>query len=102
MELLAPSASGDDAGQVVSCEYQEISRDGLRVQVDAELTLSSILQIGIEVESTGETLFLVGQVRWCQSVSDSLWSVGFELFEATDSDIDTWHTLLEPFDAGVV
>jgi hypothetical protein len=99
IELVSPGMSGHD-GEVVMCKTIDISRSGLRVGVNRELTVGAILQVGVELSDKEDTLYLAGEVKWCgrDDQEDDSWLVGFELLNANDSDIDAWRAALTEMD----
>jgi len=100
IELVAPGMGSHD-GEVVKCATIDISRSGLRVRLDRELTVGAILQVGVDLDDKEDTLYLAGEVKWCgheESGQDS-WLVGFELMNARDSDIETWREILSEMDS---
>ena len=100
IELLAPGMNAIE-GEVVSCKAIDISRSGFRVSLNRELTVGAILQIGAEVPQREDTLYLAGEVKWCRQDKSTpeIWSVGFELMNASDSDIETWRSVLTDLDS---
>jgi len=62
--------------------------------------LGAILQIGVELAGEEHTLYLTGEVKWCErdNRGETLWQVGFELLNASDSDIDIWKAQLDKMD----
>ena len=99
IELLAPGVDATE-GEVVACTATDISRSGLRVCLGRELTVGAILQIGAEVPQQEDTLYLAGEVKWCRQDGSAteIWSVGFELLNASDSDIESWRSILTDLD----
>lgn len=96
IEVISSGADGEDAGKIVRCATRNVSRTGLHVSLEHELTVGTILQIGVELPPSQDTLYLAGEVRWCRvnPAPASGWSAGFALLKAADSDIDTWAGLL--------
>jgi hypothetical protein len=96
IELVSSGIEENQPSEVVLCKTIDISRTGLLVWVNRELTVGAILQIGVELSSGGSTLYLTGEVRRCQHdhTNAERWEVGFELLNASDSDIDTWQELV--------
>jgi Tfp pilus assembly protein PilZ len=95
IELLARGMGGHE-GEVLVCKTIDISHAGLRVEVKRRLTVGAILQIGVDLSSAQDTLYLAGEVIWCQkdeTLADN-WLVGFELMNANDSDIEAWRRAL--------
>jgi hypothetical protein len=96
IELVSPDLEGEDPGEIAECKTLDVSRGGLRVSLDKELTVGAILQIGVDLPEAEETLYLAGEVRWCRELTGEQrgWSVGFQLRNAGDSDIASWIGLL--------
>ncbi len=97
IELASPGLGRDHQGEVVICKTIDISRYGLKVGVNRKLTVGAILQVGVELSGEDSTLYLAGEVKWCeQGPADAgQWLVGFEILNANDSDVDTWCALLD-------
>lgn len=94
--LVSPGIGKVDSGKVAICKTLDISRGGLQVSLEHELVVGAILQIGVELPESQETLYLAGEVRWClqNGEEENRWSAGFALLNAVDSDIDAWIALL--------
>ena len=93
---LASAGLGDDDAKIALCKSVNISHNGLRVRINHELTVGAILQIGVELSSTEDTLYLAAQVIWCErdDEADESWSAGLELMNAKGSDIEIWRAVL--------
>lgn len=96
IELVSSGIDDDQPSEVALCKTIDISSNGLLVWVNRELTVGAILQIGVELSEQENTLYLTGEVKRCRrdKYRQGRWQVGFELLNATDSDIDAWRTLL--------
>ncbi|HDY83552.1 MAG: PilZ domain-containing protein [Gammaproteobacteria bacterium] len=96
IELVSPRAGSSESGEVAMCKTLEVSRDGLRVGLEREVTVGAILQIGVQLPESGDTLYLAGEVSWCRANEEpqQSWSAGFKLLNAANSDIDRWIALL--------
>jgi len=96
IELVASGIGRSESGKVAICRTLDVSSGGLRVSLEHELVVGSILQIGVELPDSQETLYLAGEVRWCLAnpTPGSGWSAGFALLNAGDSNIDRWIDLL--------
>ena len=65
IELVSPGVGSASPGKVAVCKTLDVSRGGLRVSLEQELTIGAILQIGVDLPDYRETLYLAGEVRWC-------------------------------------
>ena len=96
IELVSPGIGKLNSGKVATCKTLDVSQGGLRVSLGHELRAGAILQIGVELPDSNETLYLAGEVRWClqNHEEENVWTAGFALLNADDSDIDSWIALL--------
>jgi len=96
IELVSSGLEKDQPSEVALCKTIDISDSGLLVWVNRELTVGAVLQIGVELSEQENTLYLTGEVMRCRrdTYNQGRWQVGFELLNATDSDIDAWRALL--------
>lgn len=96
IELLSPRAGQTDSGWMVTCKTMNVSRGGLQVILEEELTVGAILQIGVDIAGSEDTLYLAGEVRWCLPSKDEQqpWLAGFQILNSEDSDIDRWVALI--------
>ncbi|MEH6591206.1 MAG: PilZ domain-containing protein [Halioglobus sp.] len=95
IELVSRGNDGK-SNDVVMCKTTDISKSGLSVDVNRELPVGAILSIGVDLSDSRETLYLAGEVKWCFARENSAdtWRAGFELMNATDSDIQAWRKVL--------
>ena len=101
IELVNPGDPGQrDDIAVQLCTTLDISRSGLRAVIDREVAIGSIIQVGVELDEGDDPMYLTGEVKWSLPDSDSpgKWAVGFELLNASDSDIQAWRSLLSEMD----
>jgi hypothetical protein len=100
IELVSTPAGSAESGTVAMCNTLDISRSGLSVSLDQELTVGAILQIGVQLPDAHDTLYLAGEVRWSRPAQEPErgWSAGFKLMHSGGSDIDHWIALLNNMD----
>lgn len=100
IEIESPPPGALGPGKVVRCHTLEVSRRGLRVQLDQRVTVGAILQVGVDIPGEADPFYLVGQVRWRMREKDrpGSWIAGFEILEAAGSDIPHWEAALEYID----
>jgi len=96
IELLSPRMGHTEPGRMVTCKTLNVSRGGLQVILEEELTVGAILQIGVDLSSAEDTLYLAGEVRWCLPSNDEQrpWMAGFQILNAHDTDIERWVALI--------
>jgi Tfp pilus assembly protein PilZ len=96
LELKSSGSGLGESAELSRCKTLDISRGGLRLQLDQAVTIGTILQIGVELSADEGTVYLAGEVKWCLPVSgsDNSWTAGFEILNASDTDIDQWYELV--------
>lgn len=101
IELVSADLEGQESAQIAKCKTVDVSRGGLQVSLDIELTVGAILQIGVVLLENDETLYLAGEVRWCRENPEApgTWIAGFKILSAGDSDIASWIGLLSEMDS---
>ena len=98
IELRAPGLGGSEPGKIALCRTTNISQRGIRVQLATELQAGSILQIGIDLPDSRQTIYLAGEVRWCDPAPEEgpdRWAAGFMLLDAEGCDLELWRALLD-------
>ena len=96
IELLSPRLGQAESGVMITCTSLNVSRGGLQVILEQELTVGAILQIGIDLPDTQDTLYLAGEVRWClpRREAQYSWMAGFQILNAQNTDIERWVALI--------
>jgi Tfp pilus assembly protein PilZ len=96
IELLSPRLGQAESGRMITCKSLNVSRGGLQVILEEEITVGAILQIGVDLPSAEDTLYLAGEVRWCLPCKDAqhTWMAGFQILNAENTDIERWVTLI--------
>ena len=101
IELLSSRAADPEPVRLITCKSFNVSRRGFQVRLGEPLTVGVILQIGIDLPSLADTLYLAGEVRWCVIDKDDHlpWIAGFQILNANGSDIDRWVALIVDMEA---
>ena len=96
IELLSPPLGQAESGRMITCISVNISRGGLQVILEQEITVGAILQIGVDLPGAEDTLYLAGEVRWCLPRRDAqcAWIAGFRILNADNTDIERWVALI--------
>ena len=100
IELLAAVPGSDEPGEHLACESRDLSRQGISLHLGAPLQVGAIHQLGIELFSREQPLYLVGEIRWChESVTQpGTWEAGFALLNSRGTDLGEWESLLQVLD----
>lgn len=90
-----------DTGKLAACTSLNLSRGGLMVELEEEIFVGALLQLGVELPNADDPLYLVGEVRWCRPGDDieGPWMAGFQLMNAINSDILHYRDLVEQLEA---
>ena len=101
IELVSADPGDPESGKIVSCQTLDVSRGGLQVALEEEVTAGAILQIGVDLPESNETLHLAGEVRWCRALpgKPKRWSAGFKLMNTGDADYISWIGMLSEMDS---
>ena len=94
IEVEAAGPEGGSEPRLVTCHTLDVSREGVKVMIAEQLMVGTILQIGVDLPDSSNTLYLAGEVRWCLQVEDS-WSAGLKLLDSAGSDTGRWYALLD-------
>ena len=96
IELLSPRLGQDESGHTITCKSLNVSRGGLQVILEQEITVGAILQVGVDLPGAEDTLYLAGEVRWCLTRRDAQhsWLAGFQILNAENTDIERWLALI--------
>ena len=88
-------------GTVVRCSTKDVSRRGLRIQLDQRVPEGFHLELWVEISSQPTKFYLSGEVKWCQEVEEGKrYMVGVELKEDKTEDLEKWEKALEASQAG--
>ena len=82
-------------GTVVRCSTKDVSRQGIRIQLDQQLPEGFLLELWIEISNNASKFFLAGEVKWCQELKEGKrYLVGVELKEGETEDFKLWQEVL--------
>ena len=88
-------------GTVVRCSTKDVSRRGLRIQLDQRVPEGFHLELWVEISSQPTKFYLSGEVKGCQEVEEGKrYMVGVELKEDKTEDLEKWEKALEASQAG--
>ncbi|MFT5579050.1 MAG: hypothetical protein ACI9WS_001808 [Paraglaciecola psychrophila] len=93
VEVYSADSQGIDPAKVIVCNSLDISAGGIQLQMDRALAVGSILRLCADIDRSEDVLYLVGEVKWV-TAEDDFFNLGFELYDAVDSDINGWKNQL--------
>jgi hypothetical protein len=98
IELASPDFGSNAAASIVRCTTCRVSGSHLWANLDQALAVGSTLQVAVELPAAADTLYLVGEVRWCHPLpgtgAEPGWRAELALHNADDSDIRDWVKLV--------
>jgi hypothetical protein len=91
LELTTLNDEGDYVDKVVPCETVDLSRIGLKLYVNQAIVSGTVLDLCVNFKAEQRKFFLTAEVKWVQPLVDDGWYfVGFELYEAENTDYELW------------
>lgn len=88
-------------GTVVRCSTKDVSRRGLRIQLDQRVPEGFHLELWVEISNHPTKFYLSGEVKWCREVEEGKrYMVGVELTEGKTEDLEMWEKVLAGSQAG--
>ena len=90
--ILFSSENPSLIGHTIETHAMEISPKGLRLEVDHEIEVNSVLDIALKVTGHERAYHLTGNVRWRVPAIDGNYHIGLILRERNDvrSDLKAW------------
>jgi len=80
-------------GKTISGETVDISASGMRISMEREIKIDSVLDVWVTLHEQNKKFFLTGNVRWCRpSDTGNDYQIGLVLRERTDTvtDLASW------------
>lgn len=78
---------------VIICNSIDLSANGLQVQLDDPVKIGTILRLCVDFHDNEDPIYLIGEVKWTTE-KDAQHFVGFELYDAENSNIIDWKHLI--------
>lgn len=75
------------------CRLVDFSANGAQIRLDRVLPVGAILRLSAQLPEHHMPLTVVGEVRWVRSDNNSF-LVGFSLYDADQTDIQEWKSLV--------
>ena len=83
---------GDEQRQTLRCQSADLSRGGLRLNLEVTLETGTMLELWLKVPEAGHNFYLVGNVRWCDYVTDGV-QLGVAVCDAPGTDYKLWRRM---------
>ena len=85
-------------GKTINGSTLDISSTGLRIEMNQQIKIDSVLDVWVTLKDSHKKYFLTGNVRWCSETSvGGLYQIGVVLRERSDTvtDLDSWHDMFK-------
>ncbi|VAW69162.1 hypothetical protein MNBD_GAMMA09-3243 [hydrothermal vent metagenome] len=85
-------------GKTINGSTLDISSTGLRIEMNQEIKIDSVLDVWVTLKDSHKKYFLTGNVRWCSETSSSgFYQIGVVLRERSDTvtDLDSWRDVFK-------
>lgn len=95
LELTSAAPDDDTPSDIVVSNSVDISANGLRVIIDRDLTVGSILRTCVQFMDSDHRFLLVTEVKWSKPLEvPGEFEAGLSLFESDGTDIQLWKEIL--------
>jgi len=99
VQILASNEKIEVTDVTVLCHSCDASINGLKVELEMQLPVNSLVDLWVAFEGLEGKFYLRGHVCWCYIADNNghLYQTGIELEDAFATDYETWIELLESF-----
>jgi len=99
VQLLVTSEKLDAKKVTLLCYSCDVSINGLKVELEQEMTINSPVDLWLSFEGLESKFYLRGYVCWCctSPENENLFQIGIELEDAHVTDYAAWIELLASF-----
>lgn len=95
IELTSAEPGVELPPDIVISNSVDLSANGLRVSVDRDLMLGSILRACVQFRDSPQRYLLVTEVKWCRPHERAgEFIAGLSLFESEGTDIQSWKEMI--------
>ncbi|MCG8314894.1 MAG: PilZ domain-containing protein [Pseudomonadales bacterium] len=99
IEVTTQNGDGEYVKKVIGCESVDVSRQGLKLYVHEQIAQGTILDLCVSFKDNPEKYYLTAEVKWSRPLVDEGWYfIGFELFEADNTDFQKWYDWVDGSD----
>ncbi|MBA56241.1 MAG: hypothetical protein CMK89_17460 [Pseudomonadales bacterium] len=82
--------------KVIACETVDLSPKGLKIYMSEAVEQGLISDVLVEISGEDGRFFLTAEVKWISPCGDDGWYfAGFEIFEADNTDYESWAQMIE-------
>lgn len=95
MKIAFSSENPNLLGKTVNGSTVDVSASGLRIELNQQIKIDSVLDVWVRLKGNNKKYFLTGNVRWCSEMEVAgLFQIGVVLRERSDTvtDFDSWRS----------
>lgn len=93
LKIVFSSENPNLLGRTLCGSTLDVSATGLRIELNQQLKMDSVLDVWVTLKDNKKKYFLTGNVRWCKEIGvDNYYQIGVVLRERTDTitDLASW------------
>lgn len=93
MKIVFSSENPNLLGKTLCGSTIDVSATGLRIELDKQIKVDSVLDVWVTLKNNSKRYFLTGNVRWCTEMEvGGYYQIGVILRERSDTvtDLDSW------------
>lgn len=98
MKIVFSSENPGLLGKTLCGSTIDVSASGLRIELNQQIKLDSVLDVWVTLKNSKKRYFLTGNIRWCKAMDvDDCYQVGVILRERSDTitDLDSWQAVFK-------
>jgi len=98
VQVIASNKKHDVSNATVFCHSCDASIKGLKLELEMQLAINSVVDLWMEFEGLDRKFYLRGRVCWCDEKGElNLYQTGISLEKLPTTDYALWAKLLESF-----
>ena len=93
LKIVFSSENPNLLGKTLSGSTLDVSATGLRIELNQQIKLDSVLDVWVKLKDNDKRYFLTGNVRWCNEMEvGGYYQIGVVLRERSDTvtDLASW------------
>lgn len=93
LKIVFSSENPNLLGKRICGSTLDISASGLRIELNQQIKLDSVLDVWVTLKDSNKKYFLTGNVRWCKQLGEQgNYQIGVVLRERSDTitDLGSW------------
>ena len=98
MKIVFSSENPGLLGKTLCGSTIDVSASGLRIELNQQIKLDSVLDVWVTLKDSQKRYFLTGNVRWCKEMEvGDYFQIGVVLRERSDTitDLDSWQSVFK-------